>query len=122
MIKKSDIVQIFVISVVLLLVGIFLIYYSQKTLKISAATNIGATIDKFLLSAKGEINDMRVNQIQKIKEIAISSEKMSDSYLSALKYLGWFLICIGAIQLPITYSFYKERYSQLSNINKKGNI
>ena len=119
MIKKSDLIITISIAIVLVLGGIFLVYSSQNILDTDSEHDIGTIIDKFLLDAKEEINYKRKNQIIKIKEITVLSEKMSISSVKALSSLGWALICFGSVQLSVTYSLYRARKKELSKINEE---
>lgn len=107
MIKKRDIVQILLISMVLLFVGGGLIYYSKATQNGHTSTTIGSSIDKFLVSAKGELNDQRKEQILIIKDIGVANEEATVSLFKAMNSLGWFLICVGTILLSISYSLHQ---------------
>ncbi len=107
MIKKSELILILSIAMVMVLGGIFLVYSSQNILDTDSKHDIGSTIDKFLLDAKEEINDKRKNQIIKIKEIVVLGEEGSISTVKALNSLGWALICFGSVQLSVSYSLHR---------------
>ena len=65
MINKSNLIQISVIAIILIIGGIVLIYDSNRTLKVNSQTNIGATIDAFIVSSSNELSEQKLNQIQK---------------------------------------------------------